>query len=45
MPDNSGQTELLLAAARSGELPALGQALEVCRNYLLLVAEKEMDPA
>lgn len=44
MPDNSGQTELLLAAARSGELTALGQALEVCRNYLLLVAEKEMDP-
>ncbi len=43
MPDPSG-TELLLAAARSGELTALGQALEVCRNYLLLVAEKEMDP-
>lgn len=38
------ETDVLLAAARSGQATALGQALEACRNYLLLVAEKEMDP-
>ncbi len=34
-----------LAAAQEGSADALGQALEACRAYLLLVAEREMDPA
>ena len=33
-----------LAAARGGSTEALGQALEACRRYLLLVAQKELDP-
>jgi RNA polymerase sigma-70 factor (ECF subfamily) len=33
----------LLSAARAGSPEALGQALEVYRNYLLLVAERELD--
>lgn len=34
-----------LADARDGSSDALGQALEACRAYLLLVAERELDPA
>jgi RNA polymerase sigma-70 factor (ECF subfamily) len=33
-----------LAAARAGSNDALGQALEACRDYLLLIAQQEMDP-
>jgi RNA polymerase sigma-70 factor, ECF subfamily len=33
-----------LAAARSGSLEALGQALDAYRAYLLAVAERELDP-
>jgi RNA polymerase sigma-70 factor (ECF subfamily) len=33
----------LLSAARAGSPEALGQALEIYRNYLLLVAERELD--
>jgi RNA polymerase sigma-70 factor (ECF subfamily) len=33
-----------LPAARSGSRDALGQVLEACRDYLLLVANKELDP-
>jgi RNA polymerase sigma-70 factor (ECF subfamily) len=33
-----------LPAARAGSSEALGQALEACRGYLLLIAEKELDP-
>jgi RNA polymerase sigma-70 factor (ECF subfamily) len=33
-----------LAAARTGSQEALGQALEACRTYLLLVAERELAP-
>jgi RNA polymerase sigma-70 factor (ECF subfamily) len=33
-----------LAAARAGSREALGEALEACRGYLLLVAEQELDP-
>jgi RNA polymerase sigma-70 factor (ECF subfamily) len=33
-----------LAAARAGSAEALGHVLETCRNYLLLVAERELDP-
>jgi RNA polymerase sigma-70 factor (ECF subfamily) len=32
-----------LAAARAGSAEALGHVLETCRNYLLLIAEREMD--
>jgi RNA polymerase sigma-70 factor (ECF subfamily) len=35
----------LLAAARAGSGEALGQALEACRDYLLLVADRELDAA
>jgi RNA polymerase sigma-70 factor (ECF subfamily) len=34
-----------LAAARAGSTDALGQALEGCRAYLLLIAHQELDPA
>jgi RNA polymerase sigma-70 factor (ECF subfamily) len=33
-----------LAAARAGSKEALGEALEACRGYLLLVANRELDP-
>ncbi|MGH2690234.1 MAG: sigma-70 family RNA polymerase sigma factor, partial [Actinomycetota bacterium] len=33
-----------LTAARGGSADALGRALEACRAYLLLVAERELDP-
>jgi RNA polymerase sigma-70 factor, ECF subfamily len=33
-----------LAAARAGSADALGQALEACRFYLLLIAQRELDP-
>ena len=44
MKDRAHDAEEWLADARSGAADALGQALETCRAYLLLVAEKEMDP-
>jgi RNA polymerase sigma-70 factor (ECF subfamily) len=37
-------TERWLTAAKAGDSDALGQALESCRNYLLMVADKELDP-
>src|SRR5215472_17901427 len=33
-----------LADARGGSREALGEALQACRDYLLLVANKELDP-
>jgi RNA polymerase sigma-70 factor (ECF subfamily) len=33
-----------LPAAQAGSAEALGQALEACRGYLLLIAERELDP-
>jgi RNA polymerase sigma-70 factor, ECF subfamily len=36
--------ECWLPAARAGSREALGQALEVCRGYLLLIARRELDP-
>ena len=33
-----------LAAARAGSQNALGEALEACRHYLLLIADRELDP-
>ncbi|HEY1376825.1 MAG TPA: sigma-70 family RNA polymerase sigma factor [Gemmataceae bacterium] len=44
MDGDGHTTEDRLAAARAGSPDALGAALESCRAYLLLVAEKEMDP-
>lgn len=40
MPDSAH----LLAAARGGSQEALGQVLNACRGFLLLVAEQELDP-
>lgn len=42
MTDGPGQW---LADARAGSPDALGRALEACRAYLLLVAERELNPA
>src|SRR5260370_36810440 len=39
-----GTMASLLEAARSGSPEALGQALEACRGYLLMVARGELDP-
>src|SRR4051794_14143618 len=39
------RTDEYLAAARAGTPDALGRALESCRAYLLLVAEREMAPS
>jgi len=33
-----------LSAARAGSKDALGQILQACRGYLLLVAERKLDP-
>jgi RNA polymerase sigma-70 factor (ECF subfamily) len=33
-----------LAAARAGSREDLGQALQACRGYLMLLAERELDP-
>src|SRR5436190_23322173 len=33
-----------LPAARAGSTEALGQLLEACRGYLLLIAQQELDP-
>jgi RNA polymerase sigma-70 factor, ECF subfamily len=33
-----------LAEARAGSREALGRAFDACRNYLLLIAEKNLDP-
>jgi RNA polymerase sigma-70 factor (ECF subfamily) len=34
-----------LRGAKAGSGEALGQVLETCRRYLLLIAERELDPA
>lgn len=44
MTGRADDTMQLLGAARAGSRDALGQALEQCRAYLLLVAQKELDP-
>lgn len=38
------EVDAWLTSARTGSPNALGQALEACRVYLTLVAEREMDP-
>jgi RNA polymerase sigma-70 factor (ECF subfamily) len=44
MTDRLLDVRRLLAEARAGSDDALGQALEACRAYLLLIAEEEIDP-
>jgi RNA polymerase sigma-70 factor (ECF subfamily) len=44
MDDSAHDAGPLLAAARAGSREALGQALETCRNYLLLIAGRQLDP-
>jgi RNA polymerase sigma-70 factor (ECF subfamily) len=44
MADPGGDVVQLLAAARAGSPEALGQVLETFRAYLLLVADRELDP-
>ncbi len=45
MPGSDNDSPAALLAARQGSKEALGQLLERYRNYLLLVAEQELDPA
>jgi RNA polymerase sigma-70 factor (ECF subfamily) len=44
MAESAPDAGQLLAAARAGSREALGQALETCRNYLLLIAGRQLDP-
>jgi RNA polymerase sigma-70 factor (ECF subfamily) len=44
MAEGSRDTAALLAAARAGSRDALGEILEACRGYLLVVAQGELDP-
>lgn len=44
MPESADDVAHQLASARAGSRDALGRALQMCRKYLLLVAEKELDP-
>jgi RNA polymerase sigma-70 factor (ECF subfamily) len=40
----SGRLQQWVAEARGGSLAALGQVMELCRQYLLLVANRELEP-
>jgi len=44
MPRADHEAVQFLAEARAGSTHALGQMLDACRNYLLLVAERELNP-
>jgi RNA polymerase sigma-70 factor (ECF subfamily) len=44
MADPDGEIVQLLTSARAGSPEALGQVLETFRAYLLLVADRELDP-
>jgi RNA polymerase sigma-70 factor (ECF subfamily) len=44
MTEPDGDAARWLAAAQAGSREALGQALETFRAYLLLIADREMDP-
>jgi RNA polymerase sigma-70 factor (ECF subfamily) len=44
MPAPWQELERWLAAARTGSPASLGDALETCRAYLLLIANQELDP-
>jgi RNA polymerase sigma-70 factor (ECF subfamily) len=41
---DSGDVERWLREARAGSQEALGHLFQLCRHYLLLVANKELDP-
>ncbi len=43
MTDTTVAIPQWLAEARAGSREALGRALDACRNYLLLIAEKNLD--
>jgi RNA polymerase sigma-70 factor (ECF subfamily) len=43
-PTSAGPFEQRLAAARDGSPHELGELFETCRNYLLMVANRELDP-
>jgi RNA polymerase sigma-70 factor (ECF subfamily) len=43
MAGNNPEAAAWLAAARAGSPEALGQLLEACRTYLLLIARQELD--
>src|SRR5262245_21162782 len=45
MPEIPADVEQLLAAARAGSREALGEALALCRQYLLAVANRQVNPA
>jgi RNA polymerase sigma-70 factor, ECF subfamily len=45
MPESGADAGQTLAAARGGSREALGQVLEACRGYLLLIAQQELEPA
>jgi len=45
MPESAAEIDRLFAAARSGSRDALGSALELCRQYLLAVANRQLNPA
>lgn len=42
MAEPSNETAQWLSAARAGSPEALGRALEACRGYLLLIAQREL---
>jgi len=44
MPNADHDAGQWLAQAQAGSRDALGQALEACRGYLLLVADRELSP-
>src|SRR5262252_7421230 len=44
MAASIGDAARWLGAARAGSTEALGQLLDGCRDYLCLVAERELDP-
>jgi RNA polymerase sigma-70 factor (ECF subfamily) len=44
MSESASEAARWLAAARAGSPEALGQALEACRGYLILIAQHELAP-
>jgi RNA polymerase sigma-70 factor (ECF subfamily) len=44
MVDSGADAAQRLAAAQAGSSEALGQVLEACRGYLLLIAQQELEP-
>jgi hypothetical protein len=44
MSESAQEAEQLLVAARAGSREALGKPFETCRNYLLLVAGRQIEP-